>query len=342
MRKITALAAALLFVAAASFGGVIKSQKSAITFKGFGSFNSTVTEKLAADKMAQSSESKFDGKGLMGSLVVKNLLPSGKTGQIIDLAAMTLTSIDVKRKTYTVEPIQKFAENRRQMMEDGQKNEKEKAKEPAQESEYKILKSDFKVEASGETKTINGFACRRFTALWTVEWENTRTKDKGTDKLETVLWNTPLSGEFKAALAEEQSFYAAYMKAMGFDSEKAQRDILGTEWLNLLALFDPAGGKSKLVPDKALLAKEMKKIEGTPIVIDGKYFPAPKPKAAEEEEPSSGGGLLGKLGKSLLKKKPNPEEENAPAIAFYTEVTSLSAGSVEAEAFQPPADYKKK
>ena len=65
-------------------------------------------------------------------------------------------------------------------------------------------------------------------------------------------------------------------------------------------------------------------------------------KAAEGEEPSSGGGLLGKLGKSLLKKKPNPEEEKAPAIAFYTEVTSLTAGSVEAEAFQPPADYKKK
>jgi hypothetical protein len=342
MKKATALAAALLLVAAASFGGVVKSQKSEITFKGFGSFNSTITEKLAADKMAQSSDSKFDGKGILGSLVVKNLLPSGKTGQIVDLAALTLTSIDVKRKTYTVEPIQKFAEKRRQMMEDGEKNEKEKAKEPAQESEYRIIKSDFKVEASGETKTLNGFSCRKFTALWTVEWENTRTKDKGTDKLETVLWNTPLSGEFKGALAEEQAFYAAYMKAMGFDAEKVQRDILGTEWLNLLTLFDPAGGKSKLVPNKTVMAREMKKIEGYPIVIDGKYFPAPKPKAAEGEEASSGGSLLGKLGKSLLKKKPNPEEESAPAIAFYTEVTSLSAGSVEAEAFQPPADYKKK
>ncbi len=342
MKKVTALAAALLIVAAASFGGVIKSQKSEITFKGFGSFATTVTEKLAADKMAQTSDSKFEGKGLMGSLVVKNLLPSGKTGQIVDLAAMTLTSLDVKRKTYKVEAIQKFAEDRRQMMEEGQKNEKEKSKEPAQESEYKIIKSDFKVEASGETKTVNGFDCRKFTALWTVEWENTRTKDKGTDKLETVLWNTPLSGEFKGALAEEQAFYAAYMKAMGFEAEKTQRDILGTEWMGLLALFNPTGGKSKLVPDKALMAREMKKIEGYPIVIDGKYFPAPKPKAAEEEEPSSGGGLLGKLGKSLLKKKPNPEEENAPAIAFYTEVTSISSGSVEAEAFQPPADYKKK
>jgi len=130
--------------------------------------------------------------------------------------------------------------------------------------------------------------------------------------------------------------------AMGFDADKTQQDILGTEWINLLTVFDPAGGKSKLVPDKAAMAKEMKKIEGYPIVIDGKYFPAPKPKTAEDEDQGGGGGLLGKLGKSLLKKKPNPEEENAPAIAFYTEVMSIAAGALDAAAFQPPADYKKK
>ena len=338
MKKWTAVLAALLLAAAGSFGGVVKSQKTEISFKGFGSFNNTSTEKLAADKMATSSESKFDGKGIMGSLVVKNLLPSGRTGQIVDLAAMTLTQIDVKRKEYTVSSIENFAEKRRKAME----GQNKKDQEPAQDSEYRIIKSEFKVDASGESKSLNGFACRKFTALWTVDWENVRTKDKGTDKLETVLWTTPISGEFQGALAEEKTFYLAYMKAMGFDADKTQQDILGTEWLNLLALFDPAGGKSKLVPDKAVIAMEMKKIEGYPIVIDGKYFPAPKPKAAEDEDNGGGGGLLGKLGKSLLKKKPNPEEENAPAVAFYTEVTSIAAGAVDAAAFQPPADYKKK
>ena len=340
MKKWTAFSAALLFAAVSSFGGVVKSQKSAIAFKGFGSFTTTITESLIADKMAQSSESEFKGKGLMGSLVVKSLFPSGKTGQIIDLAAMTLTQIDVKRKTYTVTPIEKFAESRRKLM----AGEDKKDREPAKESEYRIIKSEFKVDATGETKAINGFNCRKFVALWTVEWENTRTKDKGTDKLETILWTTPMGGEFQAALAEERTFYTAYMKAMGFDSDKIQRDVLGTEWLNLLTAFDPVGGQSKLTADPAVLAKEMKKIQGTPIIVDGKYFPAPKPKTAETEDQGGGGigGALGKLGKGLLKKKPNPEEENAPAVSFYTEVTSIASGSPDAAAFQPPADYKKK
>jgi hypothetical protein len=338
MKKSLAFSAALLIAAVGAFGGVVKTQKTEIAFKGFGSFSNTFTEKLVADKMAQASESKFEGKGIMGSLVIKNLFPSGKTGQIIDLPAMTQTQIDVKRKEYTVTSIEKFAENRRKAMEGQDK----KTQEPAKESEYRIIKSEFKVDASGGGKSINGFDCRQFTALWTVDWENVRTKDKGTDKLETVLWTTPLKGEYQGALAEEKAFYAAYMKAMGFEADKIQQDVLGTEWLNLLTLFDPAGGKSKLVPDKAAMAKEMKKIEGYPIIIDGKYFPAPKPKAAEDESQSGGGGLLGKLGKSLLKKKPNPEEENAPAIAFYTEVISIAAGNLDAATFQPPADYKKK
>jgi hypothetical protein len=340
MKKWTAFAAAFFVVVASGFGGVVKTQKSEITFKGFGSFRATMTEKLVSDKMAQSTESEFKGKGLMGSLVVKNLLPSGKTGQIVDLPAMTLTQIDAKRKEYTVTAIEKFAESRRQAL----AGEDKKPQEPAKESEYRIIKSEFKVEAPGESKSINGFDCRKFVALWTVEWENTRTRDKGTDKLETILWTTPTSGEFQNALAEEKVFYAGYMKAMGFEADKFQQDILGTEWLNLLALFDPAGGKSKLVPDRAVTAREMKKIEGYPVVVDGKYYPAPKPKAAESEDQGGGGigGALGKLGKGLLKKKPNPEEENAPAIAFYTEVTSITTGALDASAFQPPADYKKK
>jgi hypothetical protein len=90
----------------------------------------------------------------------------------------------------------------------------------------------------------------------------------------------------------------------------------------------------------------MQKIEGYPIVVDGKYFPAPKIKPAESESPSGGiggiGGALGKLGGNLLKKKPDPEEEKAPAISFYTEILSLNEAAVDAAELQVPAGYKKK
>ena len=51
---------------------------------------------------------------------------------------------------------------------------------------------------------------------------------------------------------------------------------------------------------------------------------------------------MGKIGGKLLKKKPNPEEEKAPAIGFYTEILSLSVAAVDPNELQPPANYKKK
>jgi hypothetical protein len=139
-------------------------------------------------------------------------------------------------------------------------------------------------------------------------------------------------------------FALAYFKAIGLDASALQRDILGTQWLSLLAGFDPAGGGSKMKAQGGTFIQEMAKIEGYPIVIDGKYFPAPRAQAAVEEEKGGGGigGALGKLGGKLLKKKPSPEEEKAPAISFYTEVVSISAAAVDPNELQPPANYKKK
>jgi hypothetical protein len=134
------------------------------------------------------------------------------------------------------------------------------------------------------------------------------------------------------------------MKAIGFDAAQFQQDVLGTQWIGLLTAFDPVNGKSKMSPDSAKFAREMGKIQGYPIVIDGKYFPAPKAKAAAEE-PSSGGGIggaLGRIGSGLLKKKPNPEEEKAPAVSFYTEITAVSMSAIDPATLQVPAGYKKK
>jgi hypothetical protein len=320
VKRTIAFAAAVALSVGMLSAGVVRSSKSEIVFKGFGTFTSTSTDKLAADRKWTEANSDFKGKGLLGGLAGKTFLRPGQTGDLIDLAAATMTQIDHKRKEYTVTSLEKWGETRKQAV------------------------SEYKVEATGESKTINGFACRKFMAMWTVDWENTRTQEKGTDRLETAVWATPVTDALNAAQAEEMAFYQGYLKAVGLNQEKLQQDILGTEWIGLLAAFDPAGGKSKLTPDQAAVAMEMKKIEGYPVVVDGKYFPAPKAKASEAEESTGGGigGALGRLGGSLLKKKPNPEDDKAPALSFYTELLSLSAAAIDPSELQVPSGYKKK
>lgn len=333
------LAGLILFLPA--FGGVVKTQKSSLIFKSLGSFSSTTADRLTADRKLSEMESEFKGKGLLGTLAGKTIFRSGKTGELVDLAALTITQIDHKRKEYVVTSIEKFAQDRQAALADagGQPADKDKP-----ESDIRIVKNEFKVEDTGETKAVNGFDCRNFVVRWTVDWENVKTGEKGTDKLTTDVWTTPETAALKSAQAEETAFARTYLKAMGLDVDKMQRDILGTEWIGIMTSLDPMSGGAKKSPEAAALAREMSKLKGYPILIDGKYFPAPKAKPAEPAEEGEGGirGKLGKIGAGLLKKKPDPAEANAPALAFRTEVVSLEVASVDGATLVPPAGYKNK
>ena len=335
-----ALLAGLVLLAPA-FAGVVKTQKSSLAFKSLGSFTSQTTDRLTSDRKLTEMESEFKGKGILGTLAGKTIFRSGKTGELVDLAALTITAIDHKRKEYVVTSIEKFAQDRQAALANAGDKPADKDKP---ESDIRIVKNEFKVEDTGEAKAVNGFDCRKYVVRWTVDWENVKTGEKGTDKLATDVWTTPETAAMKGAQAEEMAFAKTYLKAMGMDVDKLQRDVLGTEWIGIMTSLDPMSGGAKKSPEAAVMAREMAKLKGYPIVIDGKYFPAPKAKPAEEKEEgvSSVGGALGKLGKGLLKKKPDPAEANAPALAFTTEVVSLEVAAVDGATLVPPAGYKNK
>jgi len=337
LKKAIPLVGIALLAAGTASAGVTRSQKSQITFKGFGTMSMTSTDQLAGDRKISDTTAEFKGKGLLSGLAGKTLFRSGHTGDFIDLAAMTTAQIDHKKKTYTVTPIEKWAETQKEM----QNSRQENAGAEKQESAVKIVKSEFRVEDTGEAKTINGFDCKKYLAVWTVDWENTETGDKGTDRLETATWTTPMTADLEKAQAEEMAFSAAYLKAVGFNARDFQKDVLGTQWIGLLAAFDPINGQSTMKADTAKFAAEMGKIKGFPVVVDGKYFPMPKFKKAEAE-PSVGGGIGGKLIGGLLKKKADPEEEKAPAVAFYTEITAVAISALDPASIQLPANYKQK
>ncbi len=343
-RTLTVILGSALVLALAAgplAAGVVKQSKAQITFKGFGTFTTTSADKITAERKLADVTSDFKGKGFVGGLAAKTVLRSGSSTEITDLPALTIYRIDNKKREYTAMPIEKMKDAKGGGEETGKPEEQSKP----EESPVKITRSEFKVEKTEETRDINQFPCRKYIVSWLVEWENTQTGEKGQDTLLTDVWTTPFSGDIKAALNEESAFSRAYLKAIGIDIDQMQRDVLGLGWMSMLQAMNPTGGASKF--DASKTVKEMKKLEGYPIVVDGKYKVAreggPKQEApAEEEKPRGLGGLLGKAASKALTKKDKAPAGDEPTLSYYTEVVSLSVQGVDAGAFEVPAGYKKK
>lgn len=345
MKKLAIFCSVILVLAAPAFSGVVKKTKSDITFRGFGKFTLAQGEKLTAAQKWTDSKSDFKGQGIAGSLAAKTVLRSGDTGEIIDLPAMSVTRLDNKKKEYSVGPIQKLAEGGRGKAQEAQEKPEEQKPE---ESHIRITKNEFKVEDTGEESTINNFPARKYLVHWLMEWEDTETGEKGSNRLETIVWTTPMSETLQKAQEEEFNFTRSYMEKLGIDIEKLQEDILGTKWLELLDSFSLQKGKARRDFSKA--AEEMQKIKGYPVVTDGKYYvTGQKPQgeagaAEQEEQPKDARGVLGGFAKKMLKKKPAEQAGGAdePALSFYTELVGVSLADLGATDFQVPAGYKKK
>jgi len=343
MKKALIFGTIVLALAAPMLAGVVKKTKSDVNFRGFGKFSLAQSEKLTGDQRWTDIKSDFKGQGIAGGLAGKTILRPGDTGEIIDLPQSTVSKLDNKKREYTVGPIEKI---KQETAGDEAKAEKETEEQPG-ESNVKITKSEFKVEDTGEESTINNFAVRKYLVHWLTEWENTETGDKGSSRLETLVWTTPMNETFQKAQEEELKFYRAYMEKIGLSVEKTQQDILGTNWLSILDSFGKAKGRPGSDYSKA--GEEMQKIKGYPIVVDGKYFVTGQKAAGEggeggQEEAQDVKGRIGGLLKKTLKKKPadTAASANEPSLSYYTEVLEISTPDLGAGDFQVPSGYKKK
>ncbi len=339
MKRFIILVMIGLLMTGSVFAGVIKKSKIEVSFKDFGNFTSDQSEKLTSEKKLTDSQNKFKGKGIVGKLSGSIFLKSGETGEMIILPEMMIYRMNHKKKEYSVEPIEKIT-SEEEATEAGYGGEAEVEEEG--ESEIKIIRSEFTVDDTGESKTINDFSSNKYIVNWVTEWENIQTGEKGTDRLVTDVWTTPLTGDLQKARDEEETFTKAYMKSIGIDADSLQQMILGTNWLALLGSMSEGGQGRRHKGSN--FADEMKKIEGYPIVIDGKYFS--KSEGGDEKEDTdkdSGGGVKGMLG-GLAKKalKKGSKDENEPAFTYYTELIEFSPVKIGDDAFQVPANYKKK
>jgi len=336
MKKIMILILSSVMLAGILSAGVVKKTKSKVSFQELGKFTSEQEFRITAEKKWTFSKAKFKGKGILGKTLWSTIFKSGETGEIIDLSEMTIYELNHKKKEYSIRTIEKIEADT------GSGDTETEGDEGAsgEESSIRIMRSEFKVDDTGETKSIHDFACRKFVITWVTEWENMETGQTGTDRLSTDVWTTPLTDDLQQAQDQEIQFSREYMKRQGFEVDELQQAMLGTNWINILASAGQ-GGVQPLSgsPD---FGAEMKKIQGYPVVIDGKYF-AKREGGEDEKEEESGGGLAGKLGgfakKALSGSKKDSDE---PAFTYTIEVIELDPALVGDKVFQVPAGYKKK
>lgn len=338
MKKTIILCIVVLFLAGQVFAGVIKKTNSKVTFKGFGTFTSIQTEKISSDKKRTDSENSFKGKGFLGGVAAKMVLRPGEIGEIINLEEMMIYQMDHKKKEYEVNQIAKMTEER----EEEKEISEEELEEEISSRDIKIIRSEFKVEETGNQKVINQFPCKEYLMTWITEWEDLSSGEKGTDRLSTIIWTTPYVDEVKSAHEEEMKFSQEHMKRLSIDMDEVQQEILGTNWLSVFRGLSQA--EPGPIEDASKYGEEMKKIKGYPVVIDGKYFASregQKEEEEKEEETKKVKGVFGKLAKKALTKKSKDVEEE-PAFAYYIELIEFSPTTVSETEFVIPAEYKKK
>jgi hypothetical protein len=257
-------------------------------------------------------------------------------GEIIDLGAETITTIDMQKKTYTV---MTFAQMK-QMMEDAMQRMNSRKKSDA-EMNFKVS-----ANATGNTKPISGFDAKEMVIKIEMEATDQKSGQKGAMVVTSHVWIAPSVPGF----AEMRSF---------------QRKMM--EKLN----WTPGGNMFQANPEVARgmaeAGKEIGKLDGAPVLQIVSMGPegsapadgsTPQPAAQQQQQPrpSLGGALGGALGGKfgLGKKKKNEEQpqDQAPAsgnaqassaslIDMTTEYSNFATGSVDASAFEIPAGFKK-
>lgn len=219
-----------------------------------------------------------------------------------------------------------------------------------QESDVEVVRSEFTVTPTDEYKDINGFRCRKYNMLWLTELRNKKTDERTTDSLFTEIWTTPKTNAIAQGEGIENEFNKNYLGGMGIDAAATREMILGTSWVNLFQKTGQQDNMEKPNASNQDAINEMNKIEGSPILIDGKFFVLPDNKNEQndgEKEEKKDNGLNvkkrfgGFLRRTVEKKKEKPKGPQ-PAITYHTEVVQWEVTSVQTDWFTVPSDYKLK
>jgi hypothetical protein len=209
-----------------------------------------------------------------------------------------------------------------------------------------ISKASFTVTPTRQKRVVNGFDAEQYQVKWLVELQD-KTRRKTTSTLNVELWTTPLSGQLRDALAVEENYHRAYLKAVGRGDQPV--GVLPSEVRTMIAGYFFNGLSAKDRAAFLAAGKEMEKIKGHPVSTRVEWFLAgdacaQKQDAAGAREsksrtPTSLGDLAGGLFEKKAKDKMK-EAEGKPILSFVTEVKAARVEPAHDSTFTVPKGFK--
>ena len=300
---------------------------------GMGGFEGTTTDSIKGTSKHSRDNTKFTGK-VMGFLGGK-----GTKVTITRVNDDVVYELDEKNSLYTSReitiPNDEDGGGAKPRGDDGAGGPSEE-----KQSTTKVVKNEFKVDKTGEEKSINGFDCEQYILTWHVITEDVETKAQSEYLMTNDSWLTLDTKKMKALQKEELDFAKAYYKKMGMEKLAGKSGNFGLKLMS---------GITK-TPEKQL-EKQLAKMKGYPITSAVKWEVKSdaenQPEQESKEESSGGGGLeglVGSFGKKLAKKmmkKDKEEGSDGRKIVFdsYSEIKSISADKLDDALFKPPAGY---
>jgi hypothetical protein len=270
---------------------------------------------------------------------------SQQQATVIDLAAQTVTTINMQRKTYTVMTFEEF----RQMME--QMSQKmQKSQDQGSQMEFKVSRKD-----TGNTKEIDGYQTKEMVLRMEMQATDQKSGQQGSMVISSDIWLAPSVAGYQ----EVRAFYTRMGEKLA---------------------FNPGGGMFASSPEASKnmgeLYKEIGKLDGIPVLQtismggmgqpgsgDASAQPGSGGQQQQQQQPAArpslggalGGALGGKFG--LGKKKQQQDDQSSTAqpsqqqqqgngnpgslMEATTEMSGFSSEPVDESAFAVPAGFKK-
>jgi len=274
-----------------------------------------------------------------------------KSAMITRLDRKVMYSVDFKGKSYEEIPFDFFRQNRQAMMDAMSQAQADKAQAQSAQQEPPPLECEaikFDVKNQGEKQSVNGFDATHVVITGNQACHNTQTQQKCNMVYTADDWFAPMT----AALKDIRAFELRQAAAMGIDPADAQKVAQAAKGL-----------LSQNTQGLEAVGKELARIDGYPVrtrltIEKGGDCGTMDSPGGGGEGQSPGAAMKGAFKGLFGKKKSDSSDDSTAAskkgssdsadsglkkvFGTSTEVTSVTSTAAPADAFEPPAGFKKK
>jgi hypothetical protein len=322
---------ALIFPIALLQADVKTEEKSLVKFEGF------------LGKMMGMFGGKAAKEGIVNTVAVRGnrkAVMNDTNGEIIDLSEEKVYSLDLSKKTYTV---QTFADIRRKMLDAQEKaakaakGEKPEARPQNQEMQMEM---DFSMKESGQTKVINGFNCREVIMTIAMRQKGKTLEDGGGTVMTSNIWLAPEI----PALKEIAEFDRRYWQKLDLPN------TFGVDAEQMAAALAMYPGLKEMMTKSQSQQVDMKGTAILTVTTMEAVQSAQQAAAAEKKQDDQGGGggitsvrgLGGLIGKRLAPKKDESAAKTRNTIMTMNHELLKAVNAASDSDTAIPAGFKEK